>query len=155
MSSLIIISLVVAVILIFAIILIVLLSKRKNKDKEVPASILDVQNIGVSTNNQEFSYGYEKEETVVMQPVDANVDTITNVEEKEPTNIQNTNVQDSKVLNVSTDDASKDLGTSIEDELANEYIENSDINDEVQDTSNDSDTSSIENQSIGEEEILK
>lgn len=155
MSSLIIISIVVAVILIFAIILIVLLSKRKNNDKEVSASILDVQNIGVSTNNQEFSYGYEKEETIVMQPVDVNVDTMVNVEEKEPANIQNTNVQDSNVLNVSTDDASKDLDTPNASEKTSEYIENSNINDEVQDTSNDSDTSSIENQSIGEEEILK
>lgn len=155
MNNLVIIGIIIAVILIFAIILIVLLSKRKNKNKEIPASILDIQNIGVSTNNQEFSYGYEKEETIVMQPVDVNKDTMVNIEDKKQANTQNTNVEDSKVLNISTDDASKDLDIQKTLEKTNEYIKNSNINDEVQDNFNSSDTSNIELESIGEEEIIK
>lgn len=61
---LLIVFIVIALFIIFAII------KSKNKQKEPESSILDVDEIGVS-NNQEFSYGYEKEETIVMDPVDA------------------------------------------------------------------------------------
>lgn len=150
MSSLIIIGIIVAVILIVAIILIVLLSKKKNNAKETPASILDIQNIGVSTNNQEFSYGYEKEETIVMQPVDVNTTTSSDTEKKESENIQNT-----KVLNVSTDDAAKDSDAFSIDEKANEYKENKDINDEPKEEFNNSNTSNIEIESIGEEKIIK
>lgn len=69
-GSLIIIGL--AVIVVIAIIVAVVMIKNKNKkDKEAEPSILDVQEPGVS-ENQEFSYGYEKEQTVVMQPVTEN-----------------------------------------------------------------------------------
>lgn len=136
MSSLVLISIIVAIVIIIAIILIVLLSKKKNKNSETPASILDVENIGVSTNNQEFSYGYEKEETIVMQPVDLNMDNMVNSEEKEAANIQNTNALDSKVLNVSTDDVSKHLDIPNELEKTSEHIEDSNINNEVQNISN-------------------
>ena len=69
-GSLIIIGL--AVIVVIAIIVAVVMIKNKNnKDKEAEPSILDVQEPGVN-ENQEFSYGYEKEQTVVMQPVTEN-----------------------------------------------------------------------------------
>jgi hypothetical protein len=70
MSSTYIIALVVAVVIIL-IIVAILITKAKNKNKEPEASILDVDNIGVS-DNHEFSYGYEKEATIVMDPVDPN-----------------------------------------------------------------------------------
>lgn len=57
-----------AIIALLIIIVIIVLLKRSKKDDEIPASILDVDKVGVSDNN-EFSYGYEKEETIVMQPV--------------------------------------------------------------------------------------
>lgn len=148
MSSLIIIGIILTIILIITIILTVLLSKKKNKNKEVPASILDIQNIGVSTNNQEFSYGYEKEETIVMQPVNVNTTASCNTEKKESENIQNT-----RVLNVSTDDAAKDLDTSSIEEMSNESKENKKNNDEYEGKFNNSNTSNIEIESIEEETI--
>lgn len=69
----------VVVVLLIVIIAIVVGKKKKKKNSEKPASILDVQNIGVSTNNQEFSYGYEKEATIVMDPVDPNVSAQANI----------------------------------------------------------------------------
>ena len=60
------------VVLIIVFIIIVLISKnKKNKNKEPEASILDVDEVGVPNTSelQDFSYGYEKEETIVMNPV--------------------------------------------------------------------------------------
>ena len=60
------------VILIIIIIIIAIISKnKKNKNKEPEASILDVDEVGVPNTSelQDFSYGYEKEETIVMNPV--------------------------------------------------------------------------------------
>lgn len=108
MNSLILIGIIVGVILVISIIIIVIISKNKNKTKEVPASILDVQNIGVSTSDQEFSYGYEKEETIVMDPVTN--DQVSEVEEKSV--VQNNNTQNAAVLNVSTDEAVKEVTTA-------------------------------------------
>lgn len=68
--------LVVAVI----IIIVTIVLSKNNKPKEEVSSILDVDDIGVN-NNQEFSYGYEKEETIVMDPITS--DSIDNNEEKE------------------------------------------------------------------------
>ncbi len=59
-----------AVIFFIAIIItVIVINSRKNKNKEPEASILDVADIGVN-DNHEFSYGYEKEATIVMDPVD-------------------------------------------------------------------------------------
>ena len=60
------------VVLIIVIIIIGIISKnKKNKNKEPEASILDVDEVGVPNTSelQDFSYGYEKEETIVMNPV--------------------------------------------------------------------------------------
>lgn len=66
-NLLIIIAGVTILITILVIILVLVLSKNK-KPKEEQSSILDINDIGVN-NNQEFSYGYEKEETIIMNPV--------------------------------------------------------------------------------------
>ena len=68
------------VVLIIVFIIIVLISKNKNKEPE--ASILDVDEVGVPNTSelQDFSYGYEKEETIVMNPVTDKTD---NKEESE------------------------------------------------------------------------
>lgn len=60
---------------------------KEVEKEEAPASILDVNETGVPNNSEdvEFSYGYEKEATVVMNPV--NPENEKNVEEiKEDTN---------------------------------------------------------------------
>lgn len=72
------------VVLIIVFIIIVLISKnKKNKNKEPEASILDVDEVGVPNTSelQDFSYGYEKEETIVMNPVTDKTDN--NKEESE------------------------------------------------------------------------
>ena len=62
------------------IIIIIVIASRKNKNKEPEASILDVNDIGVN-DNREFSYGYEKEATIVMEPVDPNKASEENIED--------------------------------------------------------------------------
>mgnify|MGYP000628903532 CR=1 FL=1 len=72
------------VVLIIVIIIIGIISKnKKNKNKEPEASILDVDEVGVPNTSElkDFSYGYEKEETIVMNPVTEN--NIKNEETKE------------------------------------------------------------------------
>ena len=56
-------------IIIIAIIIVLVANSRKNSEPE--ASILDVNEVGVPSTSEtnDFSYGYEKEETVVMAPV--------------------------------------------------------------------------------------
>lgn len=53
------------IILIIVIIRVILKSK---KEKVIEASILDVNEVGVN-ETKDFSYGYEKEETIVMNAV--------------------------------------------------------------------------------------
>ena len=67
----IIIGIVAALVVIFIIILIIIQKNKKGKYKEPEASILDVDEVGVPNTSelQDFSYGYEKEETIVMNPV--------------------------------------------------------------------------------------
>ena len=65
---------IIFVILIILIIVLIVVSKNKNKIKansEPEASILDVDEVGVPNTSElkDFSYGYEKEETIVMNPV--------------------------------------------------------------------------------------
>ena len=72
------------------IIIIGIISKnKKNKNKEPEASILDVDEVGVPNTSelQDFSYGYEKEETIVMNPVtDENTNKDDNDKEKSEDN---------------------------------------------------------------------
>lgn len=77
---------IIFVILIILIIVLIVVSKNKNKIKansESEASILDVDEVGVPNTSElkDFSYGYEKEETIVMNPVTEN--NIKNEETKE------------------------------------------------------------------------
>ena len=78
------------VVLIIVIIIIGIISKnKKNKYKEPEASILDVDEVGVPNTSelQDFSYGYEKEETIVMNPVtDENTNKDDNDKEKSEDN---------------------------------------------------------------------
>lgn len=60
------------IVLIIVIVIIAIISKsKKDKNKEPEASILDVDEVGVPNTSelQDFSYGYEKEETIVMNSV--------------------------------------------------------------------------------------
>ena len=60
------------IVLIIVIVIIAIISKsKKDKNKDPEASILDVDEVGVPNTSelQDFSYGYEKEETIVMNPV--------------------------------------------------------------------------------------
>ena len=61
--------LIIPIVVILIIILIVYFIKKSRQNKEEPTSILDVNDVGVSIDNSDFSYGYEKEETIVMNPV--------------------------------------------------------------------------------------
>lgn len=80
---------IIFVILIILIIVLIVVSKNKNKIKansEPEASILDVDEVGVPNTSElkDFSYGYEKEETIVMNLVtDKNEETKENKEESE------------------------------------------------------------------------
>ena len=63
--------LLIPIILIIIIIIVVAISliKKSKESNETPSSILDVNEVGVPSSS-EFSYGYEKEATVVMNPID-------------------------------------------------------------------------------------
>ena len=78
------------VVLIIVIIIIGIISKnKKNKTKEPDASIVYVDEVGVPNTSelQDFSYGYENEETIVMNPVtDENTNKDDNDKEKSEDN---------------------------------------------------------------------
>ena len=61
----------IAIFIVVLIIIILVISKGKKKNSEQEASILDVNEVGVPNKSElkDFSYGYEKEETIVMEPV--------------------------------------------------------------------------------------
>lgn len=71
-------GLIIAIVLVVVCVLLIKKVSKKQKQKDV--SILDVNESGVPNNLEkpEFSYGYEKEPTIVMDPVNPNE----NVEEK-------------------------------------------------------------------------
>ena len=71
LNNKIIIGIAIAVLIIVFIIIVLISKSKKNKDKEPEASILDVDEVGVPNTSelQDFSYGYEKEETIVMNSV--------------------------------------------------------------------------------------
>ena len=74
----------VLAVIIIIVIIVLIVKSGKDKKKEPDVSIMDVQNSGVP-NNQEFTYGYEKEPTVVMPPVtDASANTAVNNEAATP-----------------------------------------------------------------------
>ena len=56
-------------VIILVIILVIFLILKSKKNNEEQVSILDINNVGVSAESDEFSYGYEKEATVVMNPI--------------------------------------------------------------------------------------
>lgn len=61
----------IAVVVLIIIIVIVSLAKKKKENGDEEASILDIDEVGVPNTSElkDFSYGYEKEETIVMNPV--------------------------------------------------------------------------------------
>ena len=61
----------IAIFIVVFILLLLVISKGKKKNNEQEASILDVNEVGVPNTSElkDFSYGYEKEETIVMEPV--------------------------------------------------------------------------------------
>lgn len=62
---------VIALLIIILIIVIVSIIKSKRSKNEPSASILDVNLDGVpDSNDRTFNYGYEKEDTIVMNPVE-------------------------------------------------------------------------------------
>ena len=69
-----------AFVALIVLVLIMVKLKNRNKDIEEFASILDVNEVGVN-ETKDFSYGYQKEETIVMNPVNEE-----NKEEKEDNN---------------------------------------------------------------------
>lgn len=84
----IIIGIVATLVVIFIIILIIIQKNKKSKYKEPEASILDVDEVGVPNTSelQDFSYGYEKEETIVMNPVSEKNISKTNNDKEESEN---------------------------------------------------------------------
>ena len=58
-----------AAVALLIIIISIILIKKSKKDDEESASILDIDAVGVP-DSKDFSYGYEKEETIIMQPVE-------------------------------------------------------------------------------------
>ncbi len=60
----------VVLVILFIILVVSLLKKPKNKEDEI--SILDINEEGVPNSSEDtnFSYGYEKEETIVMDKVE-------------------------------------------------------------------------------------
>ena len=85
LNNKIIIGIAIAVLIIVFIIIVLISKSKKNKDKEPEASILDVDEVGVPNTSelQDFSYGYEKEETIVMNPVTDENDNYTDNDKEE------------------------------------------------------------------------
>ena len=87
-SSLLIPAIIIGAVIII-IIMVLIFNRRKNTESE--ASILDVNEVGVPStlDANDFSYGYEKEETIVMNAVNENqdekIDEETKVEEEKNT----------------------------------------------------------------------
>ena len=100
------------IILIIVVILVICLRKN-SKSNEESTSILDVNSVGVPSSS-EFSYGYEKEATIVMDPVSKE-----EIVEKQPeTKEENENIEvkkeseEEKFPDVSEDDI-LDITTTI------------------------------------------
>ena len=61
------IPIIIILVIIIVVVIILLANSKKNKEEDI--SILDINEVGVS-NDSDFSYGYEKEETIVMKPIE-------------------------------------------------------------------------------------
>ena len=80
---------IIILVIVIAVIVAIVSKNKKNKNKEPEASILDIDEVGVPNTSelQDFSYGYEKEETIVMNPVtDENINKNENDKEKSEDN---------------------------------------------------------------------
>lgn len=73
-SDIIIAAVIIALLVVIAVIIFIINKSKKNSEPE--ASILDVEEVGVPSTSEanDFSYGYEKEETIVMDAIDVNKD---------------------------------------------------------------------------------
>lgn len=94
----------IGIIAVIAIGLIIYLISSSNKTKEKPASILDVNEVGVPSSS-EFSYGYEKEETIVMNPVnpeEKSDEKIKNKKEEKEANEEFPDVSEDDVIDITT-----------------------------------------------------
>ena len=82
MNNIIFIPIIIIALIVIAFIIYLITNSKNNK--EPSASILDVNEVGVPSS-AEFSYGYEKEETIVMNPVteEKTDESSTSKEEKE------------------------------------------------------------------------
>ena len=110
-----------AVVVIAVLVAIVLIVKKNKQVKEPEPSILDVQNTGVN-ENQDFSYGYEKESTIVMQPLNDSSDTIkveTPVSDAQTSNP----VENSQETQTVTLENNEEVSTNSEEIIANEIPE--------------------------------
>lgn len=82
-QSIIIIALAVLVLLVLVILIIDILKKNKKTSNEPPVSILDVDLNGVQPmEDRTFDYGYEKEDTVYMNPIEQKTEVISLDEEE-------------------------------------------------------------------------
>lgn len=74
LNNILFIGIVFFVLVILIILFIILTKNNKNNDNEKEASILDINEEGVPNTSElkDFLYGYEKEETIVMDAVKEN-----------------------------------------------------------------------------------
>lgn len=116
----------IAIVIVIIIGLIIYLVKNSKKTKEEPTSILDVNEVGVPSSS-EFSYGYEKEETVVMNPINVEntevKEEVPNVQE-EVSQVQPENIVTEPVelnpINVENNEQKEEFPDITNDEITNE-----------------------------------
>ena len=111
----------IGVVLIFIIIIIIYLVKRSKNNDEQPSSILDVNEVGVPSSS-DFSYGYEKEETVVMNPINVNNEEPTDLKQTEESSTEN-NFEDVVKTDIEDSIDSKDTNMQ-EDSVQNDVVDN-------------------------------
>lgn len=128
----------IGIVLIFIIIIIIYLVKRSKKTDEQPTSILDVNEVGVPSSS-DFSYGYEKEETVVMNPINANND-------------EGGIVENDSILNQDSDMPVED--NTVQDNIENNIPTNNEDNYETTETQ-DSDIPAEDNYDTAENQIIE
>ena len=137
----------IAIVLIFIIIIIVYLVKRSKANDEQPSSILGVNDVGVPSS-ADFSYGYEKEETVVMNPIDVDNESTNENNHFEQTN--ETPLADSNVSEEADDynNAQSHVENGIKDDeikvdTSTEENINSDVTNEDNNTENNNESEEL------------